>query len=139
MTSPKYFKILNKNITHNGYKFETSLNIDSLPWNPDPDCSPGGFYFTTAEYVWDFIDHGSLLAEIEVPQGIEISVGEHKRKAHQIIIKNIRELWDLDTIKYLVEHGAPADDPWALRSAARCGHHDIVKYLKSAQKKCKKD
>jgi hypothetical protein len=39
------YKILNENMTHNGYVYKLGTNTDSLPFNPKGSCRPGGLYF----------------------------------------------------------------------------------------------
>jgi len=37
-----FYKILNEEETHHGLKYQTGLNEDPLPFNPNGDCEPGG-------------------------------------------------------------------------------------------------
>jgi hypothetical protein len=41
----KYYKIISEDRVHHKYKFTKGLNVDPVPWNPDANCEPGGFYF----------------------------------------------------------------------------------------------
>ena len=65
----KYYKILNAEQIHNGYKFIDGLNIDPVKFNDDPreSCVAGGFYFTTKEYVHRYIEYGINIYEIVLP------------------------------------------------------------------------
>jgi hypothetical protein len=38
-------KLTNIEENHNGFQFNTGLNIDTVPFNPSGDCKPGGIYF----------------------------------------------------------------------------------------------
>ena len=42
----KFYKILKEDLIHNNYQFVNGINIDPIPFNPDGECSKGGFYFT---------------------------------------------------------------------------------------------
>jgi hypothetical protein len=64
----KYFKVLADDLIHHGYKYKLGLNVDTLPFNPNDSCGPGGLYYTTEEQVLSYSDYGSLIAEVE-PMG----------------------------------------------------------------------
>jgi hypothetical protein len=68
----KYYKIIKEDHIHHEYKFTKGLNVDSLPWNPDTDCEPGGFYFSDAENICGYVGYGPWIYEIEIPEDVEI-------------------------------------------------------------------
>jgi len=125
-----YFKILRENLKHYDMQYKEGLNVDVLPFNPKPECGEGGLYFTDEQYILDFVDYGSKIAEVTVPEGEMIVPLEEKYKAHKIILSNIRDLWTVETFEYLVSKGVNLHaDYFVLRCAAEKGHLDVVRHL----------
>jgi hypothetical protein len=42
----KFVKLTSETENHNGFQFQTGLNVDHIKFNPMEECSPGGIYFT---------------------------------------------------------------------------------------------
>ncbi len=85
----KYFKVLADDLIHHGYKYKLGLNVDTLPFNPNDSCGPGGLYYTTEEQVLSYSDYGSLIAEVE-PMGQTYKDPEcDKWKTDQLYVKSI--------------------------------------------------
>jgi len=42
----EFYKLLNENLIHFGYKYVDGLNIDINKFNPTNECMKGGLYFT---------------------------------------------------------------------------------------------
>ena len=87
-----YFKILNISLNHHGFQYKEGLNIDILPFNPHGDCEPGGLYFTDKEHIFEYIDFGTLIADVEVPDDAQVYKNGTKWKADRIILSNIRHI-----------------------------------------------
>lgn len=62
-----YYKITNKKETHHGYVYHDGLNILNEPFNEADNCGPGGFYFTTKQYIYKFFKWGIYVREISLP------------------------------------------------------------------------
>jgi hypothetical protein len=90
-------KILSADLVHNNFKYCEGLNVDRIHFNPTGSCRAGGLYFTTFGDFIDFLEYGTLIADVKVPEGIEVYADPmgKKWKAPQIIITNIREIKDL--------------------------------------------
>ncbi len=90
----KYVKILNESMIHKGFKYQLGLNVDTKPFDPSGSCRPGGLYFTNLTNFYKFLGYGTLIADVEVPEGTEIYADPEgdKWKAHSIIISNIRPI-----------------------------------------------
>ena len=135
MSTNKYYKIFNAEENHNGFQYQDGLNVDTIPFNSNPrdSCCEGGFYFTTIEHIFKFLDYGCYLREVEVPKDVTIikDPDGDKYRAHSLFLHERRNLDDIVTWKYLVEHGANihADEDLALRRASKNGHLEVVKYL----------
>src|SRR3990172_5198058 len=93
-----YFKVLRSDLTHHGFKYQKGVNTDTIPFNPVGSCVPGGIYFTDADHIHEFLDHGSLIATVEIPEGTEtVKDGLNKWRTHSInIIDYTSDLSKLD-------------------------------------------
>ncbi len=89
-----FYKILNKELKHNGFQYNLRLTIDTVPFNPSGSCEPGGLYFTTFDHIFKFIDYGNNIAEISIPEDAKVYgyPGDDRYKADRIFIKNIETL-----------------------------------------------
>ena len=125
-----YFKILREDLTHNGYTYHKGLNVDPNLFDPTPDCR-GGLFFSDTKHILKFCDYGTKIAEVVVPEGELIVQVNDGYKAHQIILKEIKDLWTVETFEWLIECGVDihADNDGALYWAACYNHLDVVKYL----------
>jgi hypothetical protein len=97
MPKRKYIKILSNDWKHKGFQYKEGMNIDTRPFNPSGSCLGGGLYFTDEEHFTEFIQYGTKIADVEIPDDAQVYAdpcGE-KWKADKIIIKNIREIKDL--------------------------------------------
>jgi hypothetical protein len=62
-----YYKITNETENHYNYQYSNNLNILSTPFNKTGSCVPGGFYFTTKEFIHKFYDYGINIRKISLP------------------------------------------------------------------------
>ncbi len=98
----KYVKILHESMQHRGFKYKLGSNTDHIPFNPSGSCEPGGLYFTDINNFYKFLDYGTLIADVKVPEGVEIYADPdrdnsqpYKWKAPSIVISNVRSIKDL--------------------------------------------
>jgi hypothetical protein len=136
--SQTFYKITNREEKHHGYQYKDGLNVLSEPFNSNPhdSCCVGGFYFTDAKHIFDFIDYGCNVREVFLPihdadfKIVKDPQGD-KWRANKIILGTKYDLWSLETIKMLAEKGANihTQNDFALRWASLKGHVEIVKYL----------
>jgi hypothetical protein len=128
-----YLKITNENENHHGLQYHDGLIIDPIPFAKEGSCVTGGIYFTTPEFICEFINMGIYLREVTIPEDAEIvkDPGGDKWRASKVILSPRKELKDIETWKYLVELGANIHvrDDYALRVASSNGHLEVVKYL----------
>jgi hypothetical protein len=87
----EFRKCLNNELTHWNFQYKIGLNEDCLPFKPTGSCNPGGLYFTTAEYINDFLDYGLNIAVIELCTDAEFYIDPEgiKFKTNKFIIKEI--------------------------------------------------
>ena len=128
----KYFKILNQFERSRGMIYKTGLNTDILSFNPTGDCEPGGIYFASKD-IFVFCNHGPWVREVTLPEDEEIYQsldGPLIYKSHRVILGERKKLWDLKTIKWMIENGANIDaGDKALSMASARGDLEIVKFL----------
>ena len=93
---PQYYKVLNEKFNHYGFQYTLGLNVDVIDFNPRGDCEPGGFYYTDADHLVEFLYLGCYIAEIEVPADAKVykSPRNNKWKADKIVILSYRRFND---------------------------------------------
>jgi len=69
-----YYKVTNKDEIHHGYPYEDGLNILEEEFNDDStaSCVPGGFYFTDYENLVKFLDYGTWIREVTIPEDAKV-------------------------------------------------------------------
>lgn len=128
-----YLKITNKEENHYGFQYQDGLNILTEPFNNDPNasCVPGGFYFTTSEFIHHFYHYGIYLRVVDFPfddpnfQMLKDgSIGIHQKwRSNQIIFK---EKYSLDDVGTYTRFGIPFPE---LKTAVEQHLTNIVKYI----------
>ena len=104
-SNTKFYKILRKDLVHNGYKFVNGLNIDPVEFNPNGECSQGGFYFTEYDKIghWlEYIHDLTYIVEVTIPDDAKVCVKENKFKTDKIIL-------DLNNKKLIQYHKCWSD------------------------------
>ena len=104
--SKTYYKVLRKDMTHRGFKYEMGLNIDTNEFNDnlEDECVKGGLYFVDFENIYKYIAFGEYLAEIIIPEDAKVVKIESddsfdiKYRTDKFIIENISPLNTLDSI-----------------------------------------
>ena len=89
-----FFKILSKDLNHNDFQYKEGLNIDTVPFNPQGDCEPGGLYFTDKEHILDYIYYGTLIADVLLPEDAKVYKSGNNWKADKIFLLDIRPIED---------------------------------------------
>ena len=89
----KLYKILHKSMVHNDFKYKEGLNVLQQPFNPNGSCRSGGLYISTEPH--NFIDFGTLLADVQLPEDALVWVESGKLKVDKLILSNIREIPDV--------------------------------------------
>jgi hypothetical protein len=84
-----YYKILRKDLLHNGFQYALGLNIDHLPFSTSEMCSPGGLYFCKLDDLHLYFHFGELVGEIELPADARVHHEPLKSKADKLILKGI--------------------------------------------------
>ena len=65
----KYYKITNKEENHNGFQYKDGLNIDTIEFDPNGSCRPGGLYYTNNTSCGDcwVIDNDGFTSNLNYP------------------------------------------------------------------------
>ena len=96
----KLVKLTNDWENHNGYQFQTGLNIDSIPFNPEGQCQAGGIYFCSLGKIpmWlNYADRPMIYVRwVTIPDDGLIWVEEDKFKADRLILSERRKIVDLE-------------------------------------------
>ncbi len=93
------YKYKNK---HNGFNWKIGLNIDVLPFNNDINdiCGEGGLYFITHDNVKNFINYGTSVCKVKIPDDATyLFDNEYIGRANKLIIEDSRSLYDIDVIR----------------------------------------
>jgi hypothetical protein len=131
----KYFKIFNEEDNHKGFQYNDGLNIDSIPFNDDPNksCVEGGFYFSDGDNICEFLNYGNYIKEVSLPDDAKIvkDPDGNKWRADKLFLHERKDLTKLETWEWIISQGINihADNEYALRRFADNGHIDVVKFL----------
>ena len=151
----KGYKVIRKDMTHNGFKYQRGLNVDIKPFRRTGSCVEGGLYFfTDLKDLPEWLGYGDHLWEVQVPEGaqcVQDPEGDKYRadklvlvKRHKLASKNIWKqiakhvyghaihaasyYGHLGIVKELIGYKAPVDE-LTMYWAARHGHLEIVREL----------
>jgi len=111
------------------------LNVDPVSFNPTGRCLPGGLYFSR-EDIFSFVDDRPWIREVTLPLFAKVyeepeALSKNypkKWKADSIILGPRRFIWDINTIKSLLDEGANRND-MLLVWAAQYGRFEALKFL----------
>jgi hypothetical protein len=84
-------KCINNDFCHKGFKYQIGWNTDTIEFNPFGSCKAGGLYFTTSDFIHEFLEFGSNIAIIELCQDAEfyIDPAKNKYKTNKFIITEL--------------------------------------------------
>jgi len=129
----KYFKIFNEEDKHNGFQYVDGLNIDIIPFNDDPteSCAEGGFYFSNADHICEFLNYGNYIREVTLPDDAKVLKDRNKWRADKLFLHERKNLSKVETWEWMINQGINihAYNDYALRLSAIRGHIDVVKFL----------
>lgn len=94
LNGKKLYKLVHDDHKHHNFKYKLGLNIDTLKFDPSGECSGGGLYFTTLEYLFDYYLFHYFVYEIEIPNDSKVYIEEKKFKSNKIILKNKKNISD---------------------------------------------
>ena len=149
-----YYKIINEQWNHNGYQYIPGLNVlqEEFNDNPNDSCCKGGFYFTTIDNIFKFLNYGCYLVEVTLPtsdsdfkmvsdpcgnawdqrsqHNLPLRGQGDKFRSNKIILGKKYDLADITTFQMMIDLGANIDtNDDALKWASSNGHLEVVKFL----------
>lgn len=88
-----------------------------------------GIFFTDEKHILQYCGYGNKIIEIEVPEEEKIAEVRNGYKADKIIIKKVKELWNIESFEWLMGCGADLyeNKEQVLCYAAKNGCLDIIK------------
>lgn len=96
-----YYKVIGSNHENYNFKYKLGLNVDINPFDSKGKCKKGGLYFTTEEYLYEYLWFGEYVAEVKIPEDAlvykedtRIYGGNIKYKANKIIITKFINMID---------------------------------------------
>lgn len=98
-----FIKLTNETETHNGFKFESGINVDIHEFNSTDECSKGGIYFIDEQEAWRWLYYNKeigimrYIRRVFIPNDAKVYVEANKFKADKLIlgdrIEVSRTLW----------------------------------------------
>ena len=82
----QFIKMLNNEERHNGMQYKTGLNKDTVPFNGSGRCSDGGLYFSKLSKCNLYMDHGTIMRLVTIPDDAMVYIEGNKFKADMIIL-----------------------------------------------------
>lgn len=96
----RFVKLTNYLENHNGFQFQTGLNIDSVGWNDSGECEGGGIYFCEVGKLsrWLNYSRNSMIYYrlVTIPYDALVWVERDKFKANRIILGERHQISDLE-------------------------------------------
>src|SRR5436190_333177 len=120
----EYYKIIGKN--KGNYPYRVGLNTlkhNGETFNTTVYCTSNGLYYCEGIDILEYLSYGDKLCRVTIPENAQVVKVGKKFKADRIIIEEILPLSNVNTWKYLVEHGADVhvEDDCALHWLAEHG------------------
>ena len=104
-----FVKLTNETCIHNGLEFKEGLNKDTIEFNSERSCGPGGLYFCKYEHFgrWTYYNKTKMeyMWDVKIPNDAEVVIMDNKIKCNMFILLNKRCIWTdhdlcLKAIKY---------------------------------------
>jgi len=105
-----YLKITNVKENHRGLQYHDGLVVDIVPFDPENQC---GIYFTTPEYIFDFLSYGINVREVTIPEVAKMIESSHGTyKASSVVLGPKKSLSELSTWIWLESLGTDLCTNW---------------------------
>ena len=105
-----YCKVTNNLENHHKFPYETGLNILDKEFEKNGSCVTGGLYFSDFQHIHKYFFYGVNIRTIGLPitnEKLEMvrDPSGDKYRANMIILKDKRDMHDIETYQYLIEKG----------------------------------
>ena len=97
----KFVKLTNEKENHHNYQFQTGSNVDSITFNPQGNCQPGGIYFCEISKLSLWLHYNPEIGPmvfvrwVTIPNDAQIYIESDKFKADKIILGDRQQIADL--------------------------------------------
>jgi hypothetical protein len=93
----EFVKLTNETENHNGFQFQTGLNIDTKEFKPNGHCSAGGIYFCSKKNMLKWIKYSKTVCvnyrSVLIPDDAKIYTEKGKFKTDKIILSEKKHIW----------------------------------------------
>jgi len=89
MYTDEFYKLTNKKEKHFGMKYKTGINTDSVPFNPNGECKPGGMYFFHISQLCNYEHYFSdpvYMRKVTFTSESQIYIEKNKFKTNEFIL-----------------------------------------------------
>lgn len=123
-------KILSEDMAMQDFQYRIGMNEDINPLALRGSFGEG-LSFSTAEHVCGYLNFGTKLAVVTVPDDEDVYVNGVDFRTHRLEVEEVLPLSKKEAWEYLVSNGADIKkgNGRAVRWAAQNGYLEIVKYL----------
>jgi hypothetical protein len=97
--SKRLVKLTNLWECHNGFRFKTGLNEDTIPFDPTDECKKGGIYFTDIGNIARWLEYSNEIMKycrtVTLPSDCRVYIEDGKFKADKMILGERVDISDL--------------------------------------------
>ena len=101
-TGVQFVKLTNIDENHNGYQFKDGLNVDTIPFSTQRDCSPGGIYFCRIDNFVKYLKYGTktmhFIRFVTIPDDAKVFQEHDKYKSDKIILSERYNIFENEKI-----------------------------------------
>lgn len=89
-------RLTNETENHNGFQYNTGLNVDTKQFVPNEKCGPGGLYFCHLKDIFDWIESGDnvYIRLVTIPDDARVYTGYSKFKTDKLILSERVKIGD---------------------------------------------
>lgn len=95
MTDDRPVKLLNCRMRHRNLQYVDGITYDSIPFDPSGSCGPGGVYWTRLKHIRNFLDFGTIVADVKPLGRIYTDPAGQKWKSEGVELTNFRHICTL--------------------------------------------
>lgn len=123
-------KVISEDMVMKGFQYKMGMNEDVNPLAMICSCQPG-LHFCLVKDIYNYLDFGTNLAIVEIPDDEYVYVDNAKFRTHRLEIKKIMPLSEVATWIYLNKNGytTAMDYNIVVGWVAEKGYLDVLKYL----------
>lgn len=82
-----FIKFFKDSDIHHDFQFRNGLNKDTRYFQPNGECTSGGFYFTDLDNIQHWCGHGPYMRRVLIPNDAQVYIEKSKYKADKLILE----------------------------------------------------